>query len=82
MTNLRQIIATMFFAFGALFFWALPEAFITLGHSQSLPLNEVIGAFGLHFAFAANVFFVLLLLHCVQWFVFTRVLGNSPSPAI
>jgi hypothetical protein len=46
-----------------------------------LPLNSIIGAFRLHFAFAAHVFFVLLLLHCVQWFVSTRVLGSCPSPA-
>ena len=80
-TNLRQIIAAMSFAFGALFFWALPGAFDTLDHSRSLPLNSIIGAFRLHFAFAAHVFFVLLLLHCVQWFVSTRVLGSCPSPA-
>jgi hypothetical protein len=72
-TNLRQLIAAMFFAFGALFFWALPGAFNTLG---SLPLNEIIGAFALHFAFAANVFLVLLLLQCVQWFVSRRVHGR------
>ena len=73
-TNLRQILAAMFFAFGALFFWALPGAFNTLDHSRSLNLTSIIGAFRLHFAFAANVFFVCLLLHCVQWFVSRRVL--------
>lgn len=71
--NLRQFIAAMFFAFGALFFSALPGAFRTLDHSRYLPLNSIIGAFVLHFAFAANVFFVFLLLHCVQWFVSRRV---------
>jgi len=79
-TNLRQIISAVSFAFGALFFWALPGAFNTLDHSRSLPLNSIVGAFRLHFAFAANVFLVLLLLHCVQWFVSRRVLG-SPLPA-
>jgi hypothetical protein len=69
----RQVIAAMFFAFGALFFWVLPEAFNVQGLSRSLPLTEIIGAFALHFAFAANVFFVLLLLHCVQWFASRRV---------
>jgi hypothetical protein len=73
-TNVRQLIAAMFFAFGALFFWELPWAFNTLEHSSSLPLNSIMGAFVLHFAFAANVFFVFLLLHCVQWFVSRRVL--------
>jgi hypothetical protein len=73
-TNLRQVIAAMFFAFGALFFWALPSAFSTIGLSRNPPLNEIIGAFATHFAFAANVFFVLWLLHCVQWFVSRRIL--------
>jgi hypothetical protein len=76
-TNLRQVIAAMFFAFGALFFWALPGAFRTLDLSRSLGMNHIIGAFGVHFAFAANVFFVLLLLHCVQWFVSRRVLVSE-----
>ena len=73
-TNLRQVNAGMFFAFGALFFWSLPGAFHTLGLSRSYPINEYIGAFTLHFIFAANVFSVLLLLHCIQWFVSSRVL--------
>ncbi len=80
-TNLRQIIAAMSFAFGAMFFWVLPGAFNTLDHSRNLPLNSITGAFRLHFAFAANVFFVLLLLHCVQWFVSRRVIGSRPSRA-
>jgi hypothetical protein len=72
--NLRQLIAAMLFAFGTLFFAALPGAFNTLGDSKSLPLMEIMGAFCLHFAFAANVFFVLLFLHCAQWYVSRRVL--------
>jgi hypothetical protein len=73
-TDLRQLIAAVFLAFSALFFSALPGAFTTIGLSRSLALNEIIGAFRLHFAFAANVCFVLLLLHCVQWSVSRRVL--------
>ena len=73
-TNLRQIIAAMFFTFGALFFWALPEAFNTLGDSRSSLRNEISRAFVMDFDFAANVFFVLLFLHCVQWVVSRRVL--------
>ena len=79
--NLRQLIAAMFFAFGALFFWALPGAFSTIDNSRSLPLYSIMGALGLHFAFAANVFSVLLVLHCVQWFVSRRVaICTSPRP--
>ena len=75
-TNLRQIIAAMSFAFGALFFWALPGAFNTISDGRDWNLTEIIGAFRVHFAFAANVFLVLLLLHCVQWIVSRRVLGS------
>jgi hypothetical protein len=74
-TNLRQVVAAMFFTFGALLFSALPGAFQTFGLRRSLPLNDIMGAFSLHFAFAANVFFVLLLLHCGQWLVSRRVLS-------
>jgi hypothetical protein len=75
-TNLRQLIAGMFFAFGALFFWTLPDAFSTISDGIGYPIHEYIGRFRLHFAFAANVFFVFLLLHCVQWFLSRRVLGE------
>jgi hypothetical protein len=80
MTNLRQLIGAMFFAFGALFFWALPEAFNSIDNTHSLPWGSIMGALGLHFAFAANVFLTLLLLHCVQWFVSRRVFGICPPP--
>jgi hypothetical protein len=73
-TNLRQVISAMFFAFGALFFWALPGALNTFGDSRVSPLNGIILQFVTDFTFAANVFFVFLLLHCVQWFVSRRVL--------
>lgn len=66
----------MFFAFGALFFWTLPSSFVTLGHSRSPYLIEVIGAFAAHCAFAANVFFVFLALHCVQWLASRRLLKS------
>lgn len=70
--DLRQVISAMFFVFGALFFVALPTAFDTLALSK-WPQIEYVGNFRLHFAFAANVFFVLLLLHCVQWAISSRL---------
>ena len=73
-TNLRQLIAGLFFAFGALFFWSLPGAFNTIGDGKGYPINEYIGSFRLHFVYAANVFSVLLLLHFIQWFASRRVL--------
>jgi hypothetical protein len=53
-TNLGRVIGALFFAFSALFFWALPGAFQTISLSRSLPLNEIIGTFSVHFAFAAK----------------------------
>ena len=73
--NLRQIIATIFFTFGTIFFSALPGAFETFGLSRSTLLGQITGALSVNFAFAANVFFVLLFLHCVQWFVSRRVVS-------
>jgi hypothetical protein len=80
-TTLRQLIAAMFFAFGALFFWHLPGAFETSGDGRGIPLTQIIGSFRLHFNFAANVFIVFLLLHCLQWFVSRRVGLSEVSPA-
>ena len=73
--NLRQAIAAMFFTFGALFFSSLPGAFNTIGLSNTPPWKEIIGSLALQFAFAANVFVVLLVLHVVQWLLSRRVLA-------
>ncbi len=78
-SNLRQVIAGMFLAFGALFFWSLPGAFNTLALSRGYPVSEYIGAFRLHFVFAANVFSILLMLHCIKWFVSRRVLPGESN---
>ena len=70
--NLRQLNLAMLLSFGALFFFSLPSAFNTLGLSRVLPFGEIIGSLRLHFINAANVFVVLLALHCVQWLVSRR----------
>jgi hypothetical protein len=71
--NLRQLIGAAFYLFGLLFFWTLPSATSWPGVSKTLPLGEIFGTFSLQFAFATNVFFVLLVLHSTQWFVSGRI---------
>jgi hypothetical protein len=72
-SNLRQLICATFFLFGFVLFLALPLAFIVLGDSKTPTFTYVVENFSIFFAFASNVFFVFLVLHCVQWFVSGRV---------
>lgn len=71
--NLRQVIDGLFFTFGAVFFWTLPNAFITIGDGTGPQINEYVENFRFHFVYAANVFSALLLLHCIQWGLSRRV---------
>jgi len=71
--NLRQILGAAFFLFGFLFFLGLPNATITLGDGPRFPAFEILSNFVLHFIYAANVFFVFLMLHLIQWIVSSRV---------
>jgi hypothetical protein len=70
--NLRQLIGATFYLFGFIFFLTLPLATKTL--DSRTPVGWLIlENFFIYFAFATNVFFVLLTLHSVQWFVTSRV---------
>jgi len=71
--NMNYVLGATFYLFGVVFFLGIQQAPVTLGLSKSLPWTEVLWNFELHFAFAANVFLVLLILHCVSWFVRTRL---------
>jgi hypothetical protein len=71
--NVRQVIGATTYLFGVVFFLGLQSAPRTLGHSASPLGMEVLPTFVLLFAFAANVFLVLLALHLVSWFVCSRV---------
>ena len=70
--SLRQILGAMFYFFGFLFFVGLQNAQHTLGLGK-IPLGEILGNFMLQFVFAANVFFVFLGLHLLQWITCSRV---------
>ena len=71
--NLRHVIGATFYLFGFVFFLGLQSAPRVLGHSASPLGMEVLPTFVLLFAFAANVFLVLLALHLVSWFVGNRL---------
>ena len=71
--NLHQLIGATFYLFGFILFLTLPFAFITLDSSKVPGWTSIFQNLGFYFAFSANVFFVFLVLHSVQWFVSARV---------
>jgi hypothetical protein len=75
--NLRQLIGATFYFFGFIFFVTLPFAFITLASSSTPGWMYIFENLGFNFAFAANIFFVFLVLHSVQWFVSSRVQASA-----
>jgi hypothetical protein len=75
--NLHQLVIATFYLFGFIFFLTLPFAFMTLGASKVPGWMFIFENLGYHFAFAANVFFVFLVLHSVQWFVSARVRASA-----
>jgi hypothetical protein len=70
--NVRHLITATFYLFGIVFFWGLRFTLWTPDGKTSVSLL-VLENFFLYFAFAANVFFIFLVLHSVQWFVSARL---------
>ena len=75
--NLHQLIGATFYLFGFVFFLTIPFAFITLDSSKVPGWTSIFENLGFDFAFAANIFFVFLVLHSVQWFVSSRVHASA-----
>ena len=71
--NVRQAIGAAFLLFGTALFLGLPNSFATFGDGPRLPFLQIEGNFALHFAFGANVFFIFLILHLIQWIVWRRL---------
>lgn len=71
-TNVRQVITAAFYLFGVVLFLSLEGVVVTLGDGKTPVGFQVLGKFVLDCAFAANVFFVFLILHFFQWFVCRR----------
>ena len=72
LANVRQLIGATFYLFGFVFFLGLRFALRTPESHTPVGLL-VLDNFFLYFAFAANAFFIFLILHSVQWFVFSRL---------
>jgi hypothetical protein len=75
--NMRQLLGATFYFFGFVFFLTLPAATFTIELSRTPAVTSILRNFLMDFAFAANVFFVLLALHFVQWFVSGRVRARA-----
>jgi hypothetical protein len=71
--NLRQIILATFYFFGIVFFFGLRSALWTPDSNSTAVGMLILENFFLHFAFAANAFFVFLALHSMQWFLSGRL---------
>jgi hypothetical protein len=70
--NVLHLITATFYLFGIVFFWGLRFALWTPDSKTPVGLL-VLENFFLYFAFAANAFFIFLVLHSVQWFVSCRL---------
>ena len=71
--NLQQATVAAFYFFGFVLFAGFQFAYFTIEHSSTPVGFIVIRNFQTHFAFAGNVFVILLIVHFVQWFIANRV---------
>jgi len=74
--NMRHLITATFYFFGIVFFRGLRFTLWTPDGKTSV-FQLVLENFFLYFAFAANVFFIFLVLHSVQWFVCARLHAHA-----
>lgn len=82
--SMRQVLSAAFYTFGVLIFWTLQNATIILGNRRAISVSETLNGFAFDFIYAANVFFVFLVLHLIQWVLWSRVqayaIGKCTSP--
>ena len=72
-TNVQQLIRATFYLFGSVLFSGLPWAYGTSGHRSTPAAWLVLKNFEVDFAFAANLFLVLLVPDFVQSFASSRL---------
>jgi hypothetical protein len=65
----EKLITTAFYLFGCVLFMGLLNAYSVIDDSKIPTGYIVLTHLEPHFAFAANVFFVLLVLHLIGWFI-------------
>jgi hypothetical protein len=73
LANLRQLVLFTFFLFGINFAMQLVDAYILNGVYSLPPYVVIVEEFRYRIEYAADVLFVLLVLHSLQWFVSARV---------
>jgi|SRR5450631_409581 len=71
--NLQQATVAAFYLFGLVLFAGFQFAYFTIENSSAPAGWLVVRNFQIHFAFADNVFLVLLIFHFVQWFLANRI---------
>jgi hypothetical protein len=69
MTNVRQTIDATFYLFGCVLFVSLANIGNFADNSKALLGYVIFQNFLFQCAFAANAFFVFLVLHLIQWFL-------------
>jgi hypothetical protein len=70
--NVHHLITATFYLFGMVFFWGLRFALWTPDSKTPVGIL-VLENFFLYFAFAANAFFIFLVLHAVEWLASARL---------
>lgn len=68
-TRVEKLITTAFYLFGCVLFMGLLNAYSVIDDSKIPTGYIVLAHLEPHFAFAANMFFVLLALHLIGWFI-------------
>jgi hypothetical protein len=65
--RLRQVIGATFYLFGLVLFLGMENITFYLADSKTPGAVYILDNFLLLCAFSANVFFIFLVLHCIQW---------------
>ena len=82
-TRVGRLITMSFYLFGWVLFSGLQGAYFTIIDSKGEAVESgILRDFEPHFAFAANAFFVFLMLYVVAWLISSRVsrLALQPIP--
>ena len=64
-----KLITAAFYLFGVVLFLGLQGAYFTIDDGKTPVGWSILRGFEPHFAFASNVFFMLLILHILGWFI-------------
>jgi len=65
--RVNRLITTAFYLFGVVLFLGLQGTYSVIDNSKIPTGYVILWNFGPHFAFAGNVFFMLLILHVLGW---------------